>query len=105
MTNPNATDQRTVPTQNLMADESERGAMTTSAEDTLGGATSQDVNRGLGVPIQGQTSAELHHNGHQHRKTQRQGRVQYGPQAGPLNLGQSIKRRENDLKSDEIIPQ
>lgn len=39
-----------------------------SATSTLGGSTSADVNTGLGKPIQGQTSAELRHDGQTHRK-------------------------------------
>jgi hypothetical protein len=35
------------------------GPSTISAQDTIGGATSKDVNTGLGKPIQGQSSAEL----------------------------------------------
>ncbi|KAE8379561.1 hypothetical protein BDV26DRAFT_291160 [Aspergillus bertholletiae] len=40
----------------------------TTAEQTLSGATSQDVHTGLGHPGSGQTSAELRHDGQQHRK-------------------------------------
>lgn len=43
---------------------------TTSASATLGGATSGDVNAGLGKPIQGQSSAELRHDGQAHRQHQ-----------------------------------
>ncbi|KAI0084679.1 hypothetical protein BDY19DRAFT_514769 [Irpex rosettiformis] len=50
----------------------------TSATDTLTGATSQDVYRGIGKPWGGQTSAELHHDGHTHRKRGLQGTDQYG---------------------------
>lgn len=32
------------------------------------GSTSQDVNTGLGQPMVGQTSSELHHDGQAHRK-------------------------------------
>ncbi|KAI4842588.1 hypothetical protein E4T44_07220 [Aureobasidium sp. EXF-8845] len=35
------------------------GPSTISAQDTINGATSKDVNTGLGKPIQGQSSAEL----------------------------------------------
>jgi len=34
----------------------------TSAQDTIGGATSGDVHTGLGKPVQGQSSSELHSN-------------------------------------------
>ena len=43
------------------------------ALDTITGATSADVNTGLGKPIQGQSSAEQHHDGQAHRKRQRHG--------------------------------
>jgi hypothetical protein len=36
----------------------------TSAQDTIGGATSGDVHTGLGKPVQGQTSEELHDGSH-----------------------------------------
>lgn len=49
-----------------------------SAADTLQGATSQDVHGGIGQPFGGQTSAELHHDGKQHRKRNLQGVDQYG---------------------------
>ncbi|KAL1958429.1 hypothetical protein VTO42DRAFT_4530 [Malbranchea cinnamomea] len=40
----------------------------TTASSTLGGATSQDVHKGMGKPVIGQTSAELRHEGQAHRK-------------------------------------
>lgn len=45
----------------------------TSAADTLGGATSQDVYTGLGKPLQGQTGVELAHDGAHGRKKQSAG--------------------------------
>ncbi|KAM0713573.1 hypothetical protein Q7P37_010535 [Cladosporium fusiforme] len=39
-----------------------------SASDSLGGFTSGDVHAGLGKPIQGQTSNEIHHDGQAGRK-------------------------------------
>ncbi|KAK8190427.1 uncharacterized protein BKA78DRAFT_296646 [Phyllosticta capitalensis] len=44
-----------------------------SAADTIPGATSASVHTGLGHPGQGQTSAELHHDGQAHREHQRGG--------------------------------
>ncbi|KAL3479721.1 hypothetical protein BJX99DRAFT_255157 [Aspergillus californicus] len=41
-------------------------AVKTTAEQTLMGATSQDVHKGLGHPGSGQSSSELHHDG-QHK--------------------------------------
>ncbi|WPH03288.1 Hypothetical protein R9X50_00616500 [Acrodontium crateriforme] len=38
------------------------------ASESIGGATSGDVNVGLGRPMQGQTSNELRHDGERHRK-------------------------------------
>ncbi|KAJ5114286.1 hypothetical protein NUU61_000045 [Penicillium alfredii] len=43
-------------------------AVHTSAADTLMGATSQDVNQGMGRPLQGQTGVELQHDGAHGRK-------------------------------------
>jgi hypothetical protein len=45
----------------------------TSAADTLGGATSADVNKGAGRPMQGETSTEIHHDGQHKRKKEREG--------------------------------
>ncbi|KAK2796575.1 hypothetical protein FQN51_009266 [Onygenales sp. PD_10] len=39
-----------------------------TANETLGGADSRDVNKGLGQHAWGETSAELHHDGEAHRK-------------------------------------
>jgi len=47
----------------------------TSAADTLCGATSADMNQGVGRPIQGQTSTEIHHDGKHKRKKEREGLV------------------------------
>ncbi|EIN08696.1 hypothetical protein PUNSTDRAFT_86692 [Punctularia strigosozonata HHB-11173 SS5] len=54
-------------------------ASRTSASDTLNGATSQDVHGGYGHPGQGQSSAQLHHDGaHSHRKRAEEGLGRYG---------------------------
>ncbi|KZF23955.1 hypothetical protein L228DRAFT_266329 [Xylona heveae TC161] len=45
----------------------------TSAADTLGGATSADVNTGYGHPGQGQTSSEKHHGGQHHATKAKEG--------------------------------
>lgn len=42
------------------------------------GATSKDVHGGIGMPMGGMSSAEMHHDGHQHRKRNMQGLDQYG---------------------------
>ena len=45
----------------------------TTAGSTLGGATSKEVNHGLGHPGVGQTNSEIRHEGQHHRKHQRGG--------------------------------
>ncbi|KAH9941208.1 uncharacterized protein BXZ73DRAFT_42241 [Epithele typhae] len=50
----------------------------TWASDTLGGATSADVHRGLGRPGGGMSSKEARHDGKAHRARERQGLEQYG---------------------------
>ncbi|KAL9054536.1 MAG: hypothetical protein Q9162_004092 [Coniocarpon cinnabarinum] len=49
------------------------GQGATAALDTFPGATSGTMNTGLGKPMQGETSAEKHHDGQAHRKHQGQG--------------------------------
>ncbi|KAG5641943.1 hypothetical protein DXG03_003932 [Asterophora parasitica] len=44
----------------------------TSAEDTMTGATSKDVDRGVGHPIYGMSSKEMHHDGRPGRKREKQ---------------------------------
>ncbi|KAK3078988.1 hypothetical protein LTS18_006042 [Coniosporium uncinatum] len=52
------------PVANYMKDDKvEDDASQPSAQDTIGGATSADVHQGLGHPGQGQSSAELRHDG------------------------------------------
>ncbi|KZV59841.1 hypothetical protein PENSPDRAFT_760301 [Peniophora sp. CONT] len=57
----------------------------TSASDTLTGATSADVHYGHGRPVQGESSAEMHHDGQAHRKRQGGGVEQHGVQSGALD--------------------
>ena len=49
-----------------------------TAGDTLTGATSKDVHRGIGVPAGGLTSKEVHHDGAAQRKRGMQGVEQFG---------------------------
>ncbi|KAJ5382462.1 hypothetical protein N7517_000373 [Penicillium concentricum] len=56
-----------------MNEEEEEGTTYTSAADMFTGATSGDVNRGLGRPMHGQTSTEVRHNGAHGRKKQPSG--------------------------------
>lgn len=48
------------------------------AAETITGATSQDLYSGIGKPMMGQSSAEIRHDGHKHRKRAMQGTDQYG---------------------------
>lgn len=51
----------------------------TTAEDTMTGATSKDVNRGIGAPAQGMSSRQMHTaNQQQHRKREHEGVQQFG---------------------------
>ena len=66
----------TIPPTSKAADNNkDPDATTTSASDTLVGATSRDVYTGFGKPVQGQSSAELEHNGYPHRKRPETGLV------------------------------
>ena len=56
------------------------------AGDTLGGATSADVNKGLGRPPVGMSSAETHHDGKPHRKRQMRGTEQFGSGEIPRDI-------------------
>lgn len=66
------------------AQEDEMTQISTSAGDTLGGATSKDLYRGMGKPVQGQSSLESHHNGRPGRKRESEGTTQFGPHGGSL---------------------
>ncbi|KAF9267088.1 hypothetical protein L218DRAFT_955561 [Marasmius fiardii PR-910] len=58
------------------------GPMQTSASDTLGGATSEDVYQSIGQPGSGMSSKEVHHDGSLGRKRDGQGVDQWGPPGG-----------------------
>ncbi|KAF8531083.1 hypothetical protein JB92DRAFT_2692843, partial [Gautieria morchelliformis] len=77
----------------LAAGEDEMPQISTSAGDTLGGATSKDLYHGIGKPVQGQSSVELHHSGRPGRKKEREGTAQYGPQGGPIltSIGEAFQ--------------
>ncbi|KAB8224880.1 hypothetical protein RU639_006566 [Aspergillus parasiticus] len=57
----------------------------TTADQSLQGATSQDVHTGLGHPGGGQTSAELRHDGQKHRKNPGGGLEGVGASQEPRN--------------------
>jgi hypothetical protein len=60
-------------------DASAASPVVASAESTLGGATSGDVHKGMGMPPGGMSSQERHHDGQIGRKRNRQGVDQFGP--------------------------
>lgn len=66
---------------------------TTSASDTLGGATSGDVYAGLGKPVQGQSSAELEHNGYPHRKR---------PETGLVGVASGVYATDHRVDDGEL---
>jgi hypothetical protein len=65
-------------------EEEDDEAMRTSAEDTVTGASSVDVNTGFGAPIQGESSEEMHRDGWHSKKNPRAGLVGRGA-AGELH--------------------
>lgn len=62
----------------LRDDAVDEESTSTSAADTLGGATSADVYKGLEKPVQGESSKELRHDGQQHNKKLREGVIGRG---------------------------
>ncbi|KAF2466430.1 uncharacterized protein BDR25DRAFT_268976 [Lindgomyces ingoldianus] len=62
-----------------------------AASSTLTGADSADVHTGYGHPGQGQSSAELHHDGEHHRKRQGMGLAGL---AETENKGQGVRRQD-----------
>lgn len=78
---------------------------TTSASDTLGGATSGDVYTGLGKPVQGQSSAELEHNGYPHRKRPETGLVGVagGVYATDHPVDEGVQPEQRALEKEEGV--
>ena len=83
--------QETVPGQTSEMSERSHGKESThtTASSTLGGATSQDVHKGMGKPAVGQTSAEIRHECEAHRKH---------PGAGLTGVGASGKGADVDAR-------
>lgn len=73
----------------------------TDALDTLGGATSGDVNTGFGHPGQGQTSTEIRHEG-KHTATRDQAGVELRGATGGSGLHDDGNRMKSDLESDKL---
>lgn len=83
---------------------------TTSASETLVGATSRDVYTGFGKPVQGQSSAELEHNGYPHRKRPETGLVGIAARElyeadGPVDEGggKSLKQKGLGEKEEGVV--
>lgn len=74
------------------ADNDDDPEATTSASDTLVGATSGDVYTGLGRPVQGQSSAELEHNGYHHRKR---------PETGLVGIASGVHATDHPVDEGE----
>ncbi|KAK0622181.1 hypothetical protein DIS24_g11323 [Lasiodiplodia hormozganensis] len=75
---------------------------TTSASDTLLGATSADVHTGLGHPGQGQTSTELRHDGSHGRAKQGTGLVGVGAET-VMNKGDAVDAKDPGFSSQRAL--
>ncbi|KAI9850931.1 MAG: hypothetical protein M1838_004817 [Thelocarpon superellum] len=77
----------------------------TSAGDTLGGASSAEVHQGLGQPVQGQTSNELRHDGQHTSSRQRLGTAGLGASDGGLQGADSrLDGRQRALDKGDAAP-
>ena len=61
-----------------ITEERDKDAPISSATDTISGATSLDVDQGLGKPLQGETSVEERHEGQHGRKHEKLGTERLG---------------------------
>ncbi|KAI0376766.1 hypothetical protein F5Y04DRAFT_265698 [Hypomontagnella monticulosa] len=68
----------------------------TDPTETLGGATSREVHTGLGKPVQGQTSAELHGNLHGDRIGRRK-KEYAGLEGVGAPVGDTVRQKGADL--------
>ncbi|KAM5469795.1 hypothetical protein MauCBS54593_004349 [Microsporum audouinii] len=64
------------------------------ASSTLTGASSADVDRGMGKPMQGETRTELKHEGEHHRKNRGSGLEGVG--ANPLSTATDMNRLQRE---------
>ncbi|KAF4547531.1 Hypothetical protein D9617_40g012700 [Elsinoe fawcettii] len=82
------------------------GQETTSASDTIVGATSGDVHTGLGKPIQGQSSSEQRHDGKPHRAGDGGGLEGVGasavPQSGNVDARDPNHADQRGLGKEEV---
>lgn len=85
----------------------------TDAQSTITGATSADVNTGIGKPVAGETSAELHDGSHERAGLTGVGANKEDPikkrgldEAHPKgSIGNSGVNRENLKGADEKVPE
>jgi hypothetical protein len=75
-----------------------------SAADTLGGATSADVNQGVGRPMQGESSKEMHHDGQPKRKKEREGLTGLAPGGSGLQGEENAEARRLSREYNEHGP-
>ena len=76
----------------------------TPASETLGGATSGDVYRGLGKPIQGQTATEERHDGQHGRKHVGGGLTGLGASGAPSGMkgvDERLQPEQRGLEKEE----
>ncbi|EAS33526.3 uncharacterized protein CIMG_04550 [Coccidioides immitis RS] len=69
-------------------------AVKTTAASTLTGASSADVNKGLGHAMEGESSVEYRHGGEKHRKHEGSGFEGVG--ANPPRVGDDLRRLERE---------
>lgn len=99
---PNPTD--TAPPTQQYRDNNEPDAPQASAMD-FPGATSGDVNKGMGKPIQGQTSSELHHDGQHHNKNPGTGLdgIKSGAQGKTVDAHDPMHADQRAIDKDEAV--
>ncbi|PGH12229.1 hypothetical protein AJ79_04409 [Helicocarpus griseus UAMH5409] len=71
------------------------------ASDSLGGADSREVSRGLGQPIYGESSAELRHDGESHRKHHGSGLEGVGASGRDNIVDERITANQRGLEREE----
>jgi F-box/leucine-rich repeat protein 7 len=83
----------------------------TTASSTLGGATSADVNKGMGKPAVGQSSAEMRHEGHSHRKKEHAGIEGSGAGTSKSGMkraekiGEPARKTEGSANAEDRVPE
>ena len=73
----------------------------TTASSTLGGATSADVDTGMGKQMGGQTSTEIHHDAQHHKKKPGSGLEGVGASGKGTNVNLAKLEREDEIDQNE----